>query len=405
VRVVALSTEPSLAAALNMNSDWEVVYAAEPEQAAHVIAGANVVLIGGGTEEGLRLAEELRSLGVTIPTVVVGDTPTPQGARFPVVTTPFTLHELQTAVERAVAGAKQSAPQAPIGVDAIEMEAPRAPRIETQPPVSPSTDRSGRRGHLEVARDPSEGPTLPAAMRPIPTATPATRAAGTAAAAPAASQTPAAASTPPAAREDPLPAPPVAKPEVAAGARGFLRRRAKAAAPEENQVSTRLRVAFDALSAVESAIDELPVLTDLRGLTQALIGEVIFLLSPETAALYLPSPDGFRVWASHGFSNVEKTMAVQTHQPLFADLLVRHEAVLIEPLDLAYQLAAGIGGARTNAFLASPIEVNRKCVGVIVAGRDHFENEDLDQLEALSEEAAMGLGIALGLDRLRGSLS
>jgi transcriptional regulator with GAF, ATPase, and Fis domain len=185
-----------------------------------------------------------------------------------------------------------------------------------------------------------------------------------------------------------------------------MRRRAKAPVTQsaENQVSAKLRAAFDALSAVENAIEELPVLTDLRGLTQALVGEVVELLSPQTAAIYLPSPDGFRVWASHGFSNVEKTMAVQTHQPLFADLLVRHESVLIEPLDLAYQLAAGVGGARTNAFLASPIEVNRTCVGVIVAGREHFENEDLDHLEALAEEAAMGLGIALGLDRLRGFL-
>jgi transcriptional regulator with GAF, ATPase, and Fis domain len=180
-----------------------------------------------------------------------------------------------------------------------------------------------------------------------------------------------------------------------------LRRRPKYAEPKENAVSDRLRAAFDSLSAVEAAIAELPVLTDLQGLTEALMGEVVDLLTPQTAAIYLPSPDGFRVWASHGFSNVEKTMAVQTHQPLFADLLVRHEAVLIEPLDLAQQLAAGIGGARTNAFIASPIEVNRKCVGVLVAGRDHFENEDLDHLEALAEEAAMGLGVALGLDRLR----
>src|SRR5439155_4888764 len=105
-----LRAEPSLAAALNMSSDWEVVYADNPEQAAQVIAGANVVLIGGGTEEGLRLAESVRTLGITIPAVVVGDTPPSGTERHPVLTPPFTLDELHTAVARAVSGAEQSAP-------------------------------------------------------------------------------------------------------------------------------------------------------------------------------------------------------------------------------------------------------------------------------------------------------
>ncbi len=170
-------------------------------------------------------------------------------------------------------------------------------------------------------------------------------------------------------------------------------------------MTVTLRGAYEGARSVEKAIESLPVLADLAGLTQALLREVMDLLTPETAGIYLPAPDGFRVWASHSFSNVEKTMAIQSHQPLFADLIVRHEAVLIEPLDLAQSLANGVGGARTNAFLAAPIEVDNKCVGVVVAGRGHFDNEDLDRLEALANEAALGLGIALGLDRLRQLLS
>src|SRR5207253_10471239 len=108
MRVVALRAEPSLAAALNMTTDWEVVYADDPEQAAQVIAGANVVLIGGGTEEGLRLAESVRTLGITIPAVVVGDTPVSGTERYPVLTPPFTLDELLAVVVRAVAGSAQS---------------------------------------------------------------------------------------------------------------------------------------------------------------------------------------------------------------------------------------------------------------------------------------------------------
>jgi GAF domain-containing protein len=188
-----------------------------------------------------------------------------------------------------------------------------------------------------------------------------------------------------------------------ASGRNLLRRRAKPLRQqtEENDVRAKLRAAFAGVASLEKALSEVPVLTNLIELSQALMSEVVDLLTPDTAGLYLPGPDGFRVWASHNFSTVEKQMVIQTHQPLFADLLVRHEALLIEPLDLAHGLANGVGGARTNAFLASPIELERTCFGVIVAGRGHFENEDLDRLDALSEEAAPGLAVALGLDRLR----
>src|SRR5438552_4817772 len=93
MRIVALGAEPSLAAALNM-TDWDVAYATEPEQAAEVVAGADLVLIGGGTEEGLRLAEDVHELGVTIAMLIVGDTPSPETARHPVLLRPFTLDEL-----------------------------------------------------------------------------------------------------------------------------------------------------------------------------------------------------------------------------------------------------------------------------------------------------------------------
>lgn len=187
--------------------------------------------------------------------------------------------------------------------------------------------------------------------------------------------------------------------------RGILRRRPKAVPPPaEDVLSNKLRAAAEAVDNIELAIAELPVLTDLRELTEGLLGAVVELLEPQTAGIYLPSPDGFRVWASHGFANVERTMAVQAHQPLFADILVRHEAVLIEPLDLAHSLVAGVGGARTNGLLASPIEAKGSCIAVIVVGREHFENDDLDRLESLAQEAAMGLAVALGLDRLRAEL-
>jgi len=293
VRVVALSAEPSLAAALNMSDDWEVVYADDPEHAAEVVAGTNVVLIGGGTEEGLRLAESLRSLGVTIPTVVVGDEPAPQGARHPVLTRPFTLDELHMSIERAVMGSQQSAPTIPQREDA-PVEQPAPPKQPSAIPERAAPPREVEaappppvRAESQRTSDSLEKPHAPAEQAPIP--------------------------VPP-------------RRHAEATGRGLLRRRAKGIeTPAEDPLTIRLRAANETLGEVEAALDELPMLADLTQLTAALLKEVMDLLWPQTAAIYLPSPDGFRVWASHGFSQVEKTMPVQSHQPLFVDLLVRHE--------------------------------------------------------------------------------
>jgi hypothetical protein len=389
VKIVALAAEPSVAAALNMMEDWEVFYATEPDEAVAEIHGASVVLIGGGTDEGLELAEYVRALGVTIPVVIVGDGDAPAAARYPVVTRPFTLGELHSAIDRAMTGAMQSMP------------AQEAAPIQTATSIGTSqpNETARRVRPLEVAPELAEVVALSAREPEVEQEPPAV-AVGTDAVVTAPLPEPkkeaAPATTPDAAQS-----PAFRRRQEAAG-RGLLRRRPREEqAPAEDPMTAALREAFDSLTSVEKAIDDLPVLTDLAELTQALLREVTDLLWPQTAAIYLPGPDGFRVWASHGFSNVEKTMAVQSHQPLFVDLLVRHESVLIEPLDMAQQLAAGVGGARTKAFLATPIEVNKKCVGVIVAGREHFENEDLDHLAALAHEAALGLGIALGLDRIR----
>ena len=62
MKIVALAAEPSVAAALNMMEDWEVLYSSDPDEAVAEIQGASVVLIGGGTDEGLELAEYVRSL-------------------------------------------------------------------------------------------------------------------------------------------------------------------------------------------------------------------------------------------------------------------------------------------------------------------------------------------------------
>ena len=89
MRVVALTLDPSLGAALNMLDDWEITSARDVDEVVDVARGAQIVLIGvGGTEEGLDIAQEIHSRGVTIPSLVVGEGPVPSSPFAPVVLRP-----------------------------------------------------------------------------------------------------------------------------------------------------------------------------------------------------------------------------------------------------------------------------------------------------------------------------
>jgi len=412
VQVLALAAEPSLSAALNMMDGWEVTFASEVEHASQLSRGAAIVLVGGGTDEGLRVVEELRGKGVTIPAVIIGDEPPPEGARYPVVVPPFTLEELRALVEIVVRDSATKAVLRPTTETTVRTE-PAVDPYASPAPVEPER-------HLKLAPAPEHAPAVaappvsePVQEEPGPVLPPPPPPSLPPAETPPPVQTPAAHAAP-APPERSAPIPPVPAEAVIVGPsrgqavrRGLLRRRTReeerAAAPQST-VTGKLSAAAGALSQIEAALEEIPVLANLRDLTQALITEVVEMFSPQLAGLYLPAPEGYRVWASHGFSSVERTMTVAPHQPLFADILSRHEAVLIEPLDLAQSLVSGIGGARTNGFLAAPIEAHGKSVGVLVVGREHFANEDLSRLESLADEASMGLAVALGLDQLRGLL-
>jgi hypothetical protein len=86
---------------------------------------------------------------------------------------------------------------------------------------------------------------------------------------------------------------------------------------------------------------------------------------------------------------------------LFLQLSTGLEAVLIAPVDLAQGLVAGIGGARTEALMAAPLEVDGACQAIVIVGRQEFTEFDLDLLAEQAEEAAPGLAVAHMLERLR----
>src|SRR5437660_2131178 len=105
MRVVAITLDASLGAALNMIDEWEIVSARSVDDAVRSSAGASVVLIGvGATDAGIQVAQEIFARGVTLPSIVVGDALAPAGSRVPVLIRPFTLDDLRNAVGAAERG-------------------------------------------------------------------------------------------------------------------------------------------------------------------------------------------------------------------------------------------------------------------------------------------------------------
>jgi hypothetical protein len=176
---------------------------------------------------------------------------------------------------------------------------------------------------------------------------------------------------------------------------------ASVATPDEPLLVKHLRVAARNLKDLEALLTELPFLDDLRSMAAALVSEVEALFEPQTVAVFAPGEDGYQPIAYSGLSRVEAGMVVPPTQPLFSDVISTKDGILIQPVDLAQGLVAGIGGARTEAMMASPAVLDDEVVAVIVVGSEHFEETDLDRLSEMAAEAAPGLAVALRLNELR----
>jgi GAF domain-containing protein len=189
-------------------------------------------------------------------------------------------------------------------------------------------------------------------------------------------------------------------------ARRRLRRRGSRpqdASPEEleSPLVRRLKQAAMYTVDLEALIEELPFLADLSSMADGLVSEVESQFSAQVASVFVRRTDGYHVVAHRGLSRVEAGMVVPETQPLISDVLQTGEGILIQPVDLAQGLVAGIGGARTEALMAVPAVVHGACVAIVVVGHDRFTELDLDRLSDLAGEAAPGLAVALALARLR----
>ena len=429
MRVLALTRNASLLVALgSMMREWEVVSVPDVASATQETQASVALIDLGDTTEGVEAANELFRLGQSIPCVVLGDSPDP-GTDAIVLVRPFSLEELTNAVRKASASPRLSsrspvteAPSPPQPVETSKGPAetaskPTTPPVESEKPQPPAPARS--RPLTVVPPEPAltnggaDKPAPPAVEeRPAPRTEPAhePEAARTAA--------PSAPPAPVAPKVEPRPSGPAVAASAAqtapvleddggqAAGRWRLRRRPQrgAEAEAEDPLVTRLKAAASSAAGLEQLLEELPFLSDLGSIADGLVAEVESQLRAQVASTYVLREDGYHVVAHRGLSRVESGMIVPPTQPLFSDVTQTGEGILIQPIDLAQGLVAGIGGARTEAMMAVPAIVLGKQVAVVIAGSNRFDQADLERLNALAVEAAPGLAVALAFARLREKL-
>ncbi|MEX2555734.1 MAG: GAF domain-containing protein, partial [Actinomycetota bacterium] len=197
--------------------------------------------------------------------------------------------------------------------------------------------------------------------------------------------------------------------EPGAGRWRLRKRPARPAALRQESVDAplvqRLKIAAAHAQELEHLVAQLPFLADLAAMADGLISEIDRQFVCAIASVSVRREDGYQVVAHRGLSRVEAGMVIPETQSLFSDVLKTGEGILIQPIDLAQGLVAGIGGARTEAMMVVPALVNDECVAIVVVGGDQFTELDLDHLSDLAAEAAPGLAVAQLLDRLRGTSS
>lgn len=412
MRIVAFTRDPSLGAALNMLEDWEVTAARDVDEVADSARGAVALLIGlGDTDEGVDAANQLMARGVTIPAIVVGEQPPSGSQDIPVLIRPFSLDDLRNALDLA---SKEGARRGQRSADDDERTPIEPPVSEDQQAGSASdsaknaehAEAEGERDAMVLKLHPQR---LVEAPGPPPTPKPAQASAEPAAAISAEPTTaPVAAPRPEGPQRQGLPPLPTeaVKERLGRGGRGRLARHRRGhqdqpADDDTSPIVRELRLAAVGARAIERLVDELPMLSDLQAMANALMGEVIETFRPETASLMLKRVEGFVPISSSRLSRTEQHMVVPDDHPLIAKLLETNEPILIAPVDLALGLVAGIGGARTEALIAAPLLVDNHCIAVLIIGRHGFDDAELDTLDVLAREAAPGLAVAQLLQRLR----
>jgi transcriptional regulator with GAF, ATPase, and Fis domain len=146
----------------------------------------------------------------------------------------------------------------------------------------------------------------------------------------------------------------------------------------------------------------MPFLAKLGLMADGLAADLQTQFSAEIASVYLQRDNGFQVVAHRGLSQAEAGIVVAETQPIFSDVMMNGEGILVQPVKLAAPLVAGIGGARTEALMVVPAAVENQLIAMLVVGGFRFDENDLNRLGDLATEAAPGIAVARLLERLGG---
>jgi hypothetical protein len=163
----------------------------------------------------------------------------------------------------------------------------------------------------------------------------------------------------------------------------------------------RLVSIFAATSKIESIAEDLPIVTDLSRLHQAIATSVAAELEADTVGVWRLTNQGWIPRAHHGFTRREARLPVPVDQPVMSRVDTAGGAILLDPVADFLALAAGIGGVHTNSFMAASMAVGPNRIGILTVGRNEsFVEGDLDQLVELAVEAAVGIAVSEHIARM-----
>ena len=171
--------------------------------------------------------------------------------------------------------------------------------------------------------------------------------------------------------------------------------------PTQEEMYERLVQVFASAAQVESIATELPIVTDRMALSRAVVMAVGDEFAADTVVLWRRAHNGWVADAHQGLTGREASLPVGFEQPVLQDVEARSGAILLDPTASFQNVLAGIGGARTESFMAAAIALGSRSLGILAVGRDEPLTEaNLERLVEMAVEAAVGIGIAQHIERM-----
>ena len=165
----------------------------------------------------------------------------------------------------------------------------------------------------------------------------------------------------------------------------------------------RMSQAAADLQRVLVLLDQAPALRAPSAIAEALAAELVAAFGASVCAVLMSADsDRLGVVAGAALTRAEYGMRVPADHPLLEDLREVGPTLLIDPLQLAAPMVAGIPGARTAAMMAtlSIIDAGASVDTLVVVGGDAFKDRDLRRMEAIIEDASPGLQLGYVLQQL-----